>query len=441
MEPLTIIILSILIPAAAVGILLLLRRRKLKKSAAEAASSPAETEAEPAPEDELPAEETDAAAITFESLSALSEKEEAALVEIKDPTLLAKIDNAIQGTLQTAVNAGAISEYRKALKEAGQLFQVILPQGSMLAESKALGGALRGIFHGTKGIQGHANLVAVEGDLGSGLAAVSVSGAVMGAAAMVVGQYYMSQINSQLSEIDGELAQIAGFQDREFESKIYALVAEAEKASRFQTEIVEREESRKRELDHLKSLEHECAQLLGQANLSLKSFAEKKDPDYASYEKLVAEAQTWFQHQQILLTILKKIEDLTFAMNLGQVSRESCSSISLPYAKQAGEALQALENWHKATVASLGIDLKESRRPRRGLGGILMKVPALFKEDLRYKGVPQKTTAMIAKQSAGGQGPSTPGEPDLFRKDVRLIIRDGKLYYLPEMGEQEKTQA
>ena len=49
-----------------------------------------------------------------------------------------------------------------------------------------------------------------------------------------------------------------------------------------------------RELDHLKDLEHECAQLLGQANLTLKEYEKKRGLDYSSYEKLVKEAQTWY---------------------------------------------------------------------------------------------------------------------------------------------------
>lgn len=435
MEPQTILILCLLIPAAAAaGILLFLWKRKQKNSAAEAAER---AEAAPVPPEEPPEEESKGLALSFESLDALSETEEAALVEIKDPTLIAKIDNALQGALQTAANAGAVSEYRKALKEAGQLFQVIIPQGAALADSKALGGALRGFFRGAKSIQGQANLVAVDGNLGGSLAAMGVSGAAMGAAAMVVGQYYMSRINTELREISGELEQIASFQDREFQSRIYALVAEVQKASQFRTEIADREESRKRELDHLKSLEHECAQLLGQANLSLKGFAERKEPDYASYEKLVAEAQTWHQHQQVLLTILKKIEELSFALNLGEASRESCSAICEPYSKQAEEALQALEGWHRETVAALGIDLKAGRRRRQGVEGFLMRLPALLKEDLRYRQVPKKTADMISKQSAGLKDEPPAEGPDLFREDVRLIIRGGRLYYLPEAGERE----
>lgn len=193
----------------------------------------------PVTEDPGPA----AQGVRFEELSALTEAEEAALVEIKDPRLLAKIDNALSGSLQVLGNAGALEEYRQAVQAAGKLYRAILPKG-----------AARGI----QGIKSSAVLAPVEGNPVSGLAAMNVASAGMSASAMVVGMYYMKQVNDQLGQIGGELDRIAAFQDREYQSRVYALVAQVQKCSQFQAEILESEELRKRELDHLKSLEQEC---------------------------------------------------------------------------------------------------------------------------------------------------------------------------------------
>lgn len=62
---------------------------------------------------------------------------------------------------------------------------------------------------------------------------------------MIVGQYYMTQINNQLGEINSELDKIATFQDKEYQSRIYALVAAVQKCSHFQYEIMEDEEQRR----------------------------------------------------------------------------------------------------------------------------------------------------------------------------------------------------
>lgn len=370
--------------------------------------------------------------IQFKDLTALSESEEARLVEIKDQKLLARIDNVIPGALQAVANAGAVNRYQQAVKKAGQLYQAIIPKGAVLADSKAMEGAVRGIYHGADGIAGHANLVAVNGNLGGGLAAMSVANAAMGAASMVVGQYYMTQINDQLGEINSELDKIATFQDKEYQSRIYALVAAIQKCSQFQYEIIENEEQRKLELIHLTNLEDECARLLGQANLTIKEFEKKSELDYSRYEKDISRAQTWCQYQTILLEIMRKIEELAYALNLGKVSKESCYSMILPYAEQADEALKALKNWHDKTGKALEIDLEARRRRRQGLEGLFMNIPALLNDGLRYRDVSKRTAAMISRQSSGQTAATIKDTVDLFQEDVRLIAKDGKLYYLPE---------
>lgn len=408
MEVIAIII--CLVVLAGIGAFFLLRKGKRPAPSASGTSGPVT---------EDPGAETQA--VSFEELSALTQAEEAALVEIKDPRLLAKIDNAVSGTLQILGNAAAVGEYREAVKAAGKLYRAILPKGTV-----------RGIYQGAKDIKTPATLVPVEGNLGSGLAAMNVASAGMSASAMVVGMYYMKQVNDQLGQIGGELDRIAAFQDREYQSRVYALVAQVQKCSQFQAEILESEELRKRELDHLKSLEQECAQLLGQANLTLKEYEKKTGLDYAGYEKLVAEAQIWYQVQQLLLDVMREIGELSYALNLGAVSRENCSAMFLPYARQADEALEALKAWHEKTGAALGIDLDENRRRRQGVEGFFMNIPAIFNQKLHYRELPERTASMIAKQSAGQQNAALQHETDRFQKDVCLIVKDGKLYYLPE---------
>lgn len=277
--------------------------------------------------------------IRFEDLPSLTEEEENRLVEIKDNKLLAKIDGVIPGTLQAVANAGVIHNYQKAVQSAGQLYQAVLPKGAVLAKSKDMEGDVRGFFHEAGSIKGHADFVAVDPNMGAGLAAMNVANAAMGVASMVVGQYYMTQINNQLDSITEGMDKIAEFQDNEYKSKVYALIAEIQKSSTFQVETMENDELRNRELTHLKYLEHECAQLLGQANLTLQDYSKKSGLDYEKYEKYVSEANSWYRYQQILLEIMGKIGELTYALNLGAVSKENCYAMYLPYAKQAESSL------------------------------------------------------------------------------------------------------
>lgn len=378
-------------------------------------------------------------AITFDDLPALTEQEENQLVEIKDSQLLARIDNAIPGTLQAVANTGAVHAYQEAAKSAGQLYQAIIPKGAVLDQSRAMQGAVRGSYRDVaNSIKGNANWVAVDGKAANNLAAVGVANAAMNVASMVVGQYYMSQINDQLEDINAGIEKIADFQQTEFKSKVYALVAEVQKSSTFQVETIENDELRNRELSHLKSIEHECAQLLGQANLSLQEISRKKGLDYDEYEKKIGEAESWFQYQQILLEVMYKISDLTYALNLGAISRENSYALYFPYAKQSDGALAKLNEWHDEHVKRLEINVEESRRKRQGVEGFFMGALGLFNDDFNYRKMSQSTIARIERQAEHTSTVKGAEEDDLYQEDVRLIAKAGKLYYLPQKEVVEK---
>lgn len=371
-------------------------------------------------------------AIVFDNLPSLSEQEESQLVEVKDNALLARIDNAVPGTLQAIANTGAVKSYSDAAKSAGQLYQAIIPKGVKLDKSRAMEGAFRGSFRDASNhIKGNANWVAVDFKEANHLAVVGAVDAVMNVASMVVGQYYMSQINDQLEEINAGIEKIADFQQTEFKSKVYALVVEVQKSSTFQVETMENDELRNRELFHLKSLEHECAELLGQANISLQNISGKKGLEFEVYEKQVGEAEVWFQYQQILLEIMYKISDLTYALNMGALSRENCYALYIPYAKQAEGTLEKLNDWHKEHVERLKINVEESRRKRQGIEGVFMGVLGLFDDDFNYKMISKNTVARIEHQADSASSVRMIEEEDLYQEDVRLVAKDGKLFYLP----------
>lgn len=370
--------------------------------------------------------------LKFDDLPALTEVEEARLVEIKDEKLLARIDSAVPGTFQVVANTGEVKAYQEAAKSAGQVYQAIIPQGAVLDKSRAMEGAFRGSYREVaNSIKGQANLVAVDNSAANKLAVMNVANAAMGAAAMVVGQYYMTRINDQLEDINAGIEKIADFQQNEFKSKVYALVAGIQKSSTFQLEIVENAELRNRELTHLKALEHECAQLLGQTNLSLQDITENNSVDYSKYEKLIGEAEIWYHYQQILLEVMYKISDLSYALNMGAISRESCYALYLPYAKQSEGALTKLSDWHKENAERLQISVDESRRKRQGVEGFFMGALGLIKDDFNYMKMSTRTVSLIEHQSEGGSVIKSIKATDLFQEDVRLIAKEGKLYYLP----------
>lgn len=80
--------------------------------------------------------------------------------------------------------------------------------------------------------------MAVEAQKGTAVVANTVAAA-MGVASMVVGQYYMTQINTELGEISDGISQIKDFQDNEYRSRVFSLMAHVKKIADFQTEILE----------------------------------------------------------------------------------------------------------------------------------------------------------------------------------------------------------
>ena len=352
--------------------------------------------------------------------------DETCLVEVNDEKLLARIDGLVPGLGQAGIAEA------NAVQAAGEtVYRAIIPAGAKLADSKAMEGAVRGIYHGADGIKGHANLVAVDR---TGAAVANTAAAAMGVASMVVGQYYMTQINAELSEISDGLDKISSFQDNEYKSRVFALVAQVKKISAFRGEILENDALRKSELDHLNKLEDQCLELLGQANLTVADFAKKKELDYEAYEKEVRNAQNWYVYQQTLVEVMSKISELKYALNMGEVSREQCTALLPTYIKQAADSLSVLISWHGENVKRLAIDTSENKRKRSGFDGVIHWIPGLFDDDFNYADVSKNVVEMISVQSTEVDHAARLKISELYEQDVQLISKGGKIYYLPSEG-------
>ncbi|NRZ07715.1 hypothetical protein DFR90_000176 [Clostridium beijerinckii] len=236
-------------------------------------------------------------------------------------------------------------QYKGAKANAEVLYRAIIPAGAKLANSREMDGAVRGIYHGAEGVKGHANLLAAKKNAN---VSRNVAASAMNLASMVVGQYYMNEINEELGEISAGITKISDFQDNEYKSKVFALVAQIQKVAIFQVDILDNDELRLSEIYNLNRWEQECIQLLGQANLTIAGFAKKENLDYEEYEKQLAEAQNWFVYQKTLMEVMIKIAELKHTLHLGSASREQCGALLPTYSKQVQDSLNQLSTWHKA---------------------------------------------------------------------------------------------
>jgi len=366
--------------------------------------------------------------IQMEMLPAEVIPDENKLVEITDSKVLAHINSLIPGLVQVGNAVKNAANGVQANREV--LYRAIIPAGAKLADSKAMAGAVRGFYRGPDSIRGHANWVQYEAQKGTTVIA-NTTAAAMGVAAMVVGQYYMNQINAELEEISDGISKIAAFQDNEYRSRVLSLVAHVKKISDFQVEILENNELRLSKISQLDSLEEECTQLLGQANLVLVGYAKETDFDYSTYEKKLPDVQNWYIYQNSLLDVLYKISDLKYTLHLGVVSREHCVALLPTYTNQVAETQSRLTEWHQATTQRLGIDTSEIRRKRDGLDRVVHFFPGLINDDLNYKTIEKSTVKMIKTQSGSEFCTYEYDTSDLYAKDVQLISKGGKVYFLP----------
>ena len=383
----------------------------------------------------FPKKDSNDLVIKIEMLPVEAIKDENSLIEITDNRVLARVNNLIPGLIQAGNTANNLILAAQATKNE-VLYRAIIPAGTKLANSNTMNGAVRGFINGTKGIQEHANFVAVEVNNGAVPITTNSVGATMGIASIIVGQYYMAQINTELKIISNGISQIQNFQNNEYRSRVLSLVTHIKKIADFQTEILENDELRLSKILQLDSLEEECTQLLGQANLTLMDFTKKSELKYKEYENILGSVQEWFMYQKSLLDILCKISDLRYTLYLGVVSREQCIAILPIYSKYVSDTQKQLTTWHKGVANQLGIDIEKGHRKRSGINGTFHSIIGFIANDDSYnfKSMEKKTIDMIKEQELGHNKNYPIDTSELYNEDVQLIVKNGKIYYLPNIA-------
>jgi len=372
--------------------------------------------------------------IKIETLPIEAIKDENDLIEITDNKVLARVNNLIPGLIQTGNTANNLILAAQATKNE-VLYRAIIPAGTKLANSNTMNGAVRGFINGSKGIQEHANFVAIEVNNGAIPITPNSLVAAMSVASIIVGQYYMTQINSELKIISNGISQLQNFQNNEYRSRVLSLVTHVKKIADFQTEILENDELRLSKILQLDSLEEECTQLLGQANLTLIDFTKKSELKYKEYENILGSVQEWFMYQKSLLDILCKISDLRYTLYLGVVSREQCIAILPIYSKYVSDTQKRLTTWHKGVANQLGIDIEKGHRKRSGINGTFHSIIGFIANDDSYnfKSMEKKTIDMIKEQELGHNKNYPIDTSELYNEDVQLIAKNKKIYYLPNI--------
>ncbi len=363
--------------------------------------------------------------ITLEQLSLTTIPADNQLVEISDKSVIARITDTFPHVAEVAAKTIKNNDLAKM-----DVYKVIIPSGKELVKSKDMGGAVRAFFRGSKGIEGQANLVKIDlNTLSKSGDVANVVANVMNVGSLVVGQYYMAEIDAKLEVINQNIDKIADFQEREFKSRILSLIAQVRTMSSFSKEIIENDELRKRKLQTLDNLEGEAIKLLQQVNLAIDELTKKNQTvDYKDYRKLVDEFSVQVHYQQALVSIMEEISKLIYFLGKGEISPEmSYSSFNL-YLEQSTRTRNGLLEWHNKHLDSLGIDMSQNRIRRRGLEGVMAEVPAVIDKKWKYKTLQDGLVQKISSQTMTNQ--LLLDKPkDIYDQDVQLVIKEGKYFY------------
>lgn len=367
--------------------------------------------------------------IPIEQLLSTTEIDENKLCEITDDVIIARISRAIPSVPGIIAKTITNNELRKV-----DLYRVIIPSGETLVRSNEVEGAVRGFSRGAKRIIKQANLMKVNPTKIS-KASVMANGVenVMNVGSLIVGQYYMSKINSRIEAMSENVSKISDFQDREFKSRILSLIVRVGEISSFSAEILESDTLRNRKLQTLEDSKGEGTQLLQQVNLSIDEIIkENQKADYKVYQTKVNDFGVLLEHQQIIMSVLEEISKLTYLLGKGEISNEMSYSIFNMYLKQSNHIRTALKEWHEKQVEVLGIDIDKNRINKTGIERVVATIPGLVDDNWYYKelesGFGQKINAQKIENRL------IPNQPEnVYDNDVQIIIKNGKLYYLSEM--------
>lgn len=232
------------------------------------------------------AEEDKQLSVVLESLPVVYNVDKSRLIEIKDSSVLARIDALIPSAGAAGVSIGNIAGQSRET-----LYKVVLKNGGKLVDSKTMEGAKRAMVMGKNGIAENANLLAVEPDKAGMIA--NAGTCVFSVASMVVGQYYMQQIDSKLSVIAENIDKIIENLEIQYKSRVSSLIQSVYDVSKFQISSIDKEELRNRELDNIQDLRKECQTLLSEAELEIESVLGSDSATYDQYAKKINDLEKW----------------------------------------------------------------------------------------------------------------------------------------------------
>ena len=251
------------------------------------------------------------------------------------------------------------------------------------------------------------------------------------AASMVVGQYYMNEINEKLETIQHDIDSISNFLDAQYKGKLIYIVSKIEEILENREDILTNNFSKDKRYDEISRAEESCVELLSQANVSISELL-KDELNYKNYERNTKDIQKWSVRQQILTRLLAEIGDLRYVLADGNETSKSSHSQYNKCLKLTNTINEKLDNWHETYCKKFGINKDEHRR-KANFFEIRRNTIGRINKEWAYNRLNENIEMMIDAQM--NINTLLPYNTDKLDENIKILKYKGEYYNLPKSSE------
>lgn len=260
----------------------------------------------------------------------------------------------------------------------------------------------------------------------------AVVNASFNAASMVVGQYYMNEINGKLENIQNDIKNIQSDLDAEYQGKLIHIIAKIKEILDNKKEILNNSFLRDKRYDEISREEANCTTLLGQANSKIADYTSKNEQDYKYYENSIKEINKWLNRQQILLKLLLETGNLRYVLSYGNETSISAHTQYNTYLLQTNKVNEELEKWHNFYINKFGID-SEGHKRKSQFFEIKKNTIGRINENWAYSKMNENVETMISLQTNIKKlSPYIENKQD---QNIKILKKNGEYYNLPEASD------
>lgn len=360
--------------------------------------------------------------------------------EITDTKLLKRINTLVPHIIDTSrsvtqtqqlINAGKqIKNFNNNIPK--NVMEVIIPPNAKLHNSKAIEGAYRGSY--TYNGQLHqANFKPVEIQNLKEIQPskmLNYAADAMNIASIVVGQYYMSEIDNKLESLNENIEEIKDFLDKERLAKVQNLIANVSIVSKYKDEILSNKQAISQELSKLSDYEEKASDILTHINHEIDDISKKNINSFSEYKGVTFKLEPLFIQQNILVQTINQIASLKYILYKGSMSTDYCYEKFNQIFAYSCAIRDEIKLFHNKIIQQLNVDLENHRYLKNNiLNNVARPIIEAIHDEWNYEDFDENLVNKINEQKSK--------EIDclkllnVFDQETKLIIHDGKVFYSP----------